>query len=89
MIDERVHVFGPISQWWQVDLHDIEAVVEVLTKCLFVYELFEVSMGRRDDPNIDLAGVVHAHGADFAWPRGWMVTKSPDRKDLLRTRYGG
>ncbi|HJN11798.1 MAG TPA: c-type cytochrome [Pirellulaceae bacterium] len=28
-------------------------------------------------------------GADFAWPRGWMVTKMPDRKDLLRTMYGG
>jgi len=28
-------------------------------------------------------------GTDFAWPRGWMVTKSPDRKDLLQTMYGG
>ena len=28
-------------------------------------------------------------GADFAWPRGWMVTKMADRKDLLRTMYGG
>lgn len=28
-------------------------------------------------------------GADFAWPRGWMVTKSPDRKDLLKTMIGG
>jgi len=28
-------------------------------------------------------------GADFSWPRGWMVTKMPDRKDLLRTMYGG
>jgi len=28
-------------------------------------------------------------GADFSWPRGWMVTKSPDRKDLLKTMYGG
>ena len=26
-------------------------------------------------------------GADFAWPRGWMVTKLPDRRDLLRTMY--
>ena len=25
------------------------------------------------------------NGADFAWPRGWMVNKSPDRRDLLRT----
>ncbi len=28
-------------------------------------------------------------GADFSWPRGWMVSKMPDRKDLLRTMYGG
>ena len=28
-------------------------------------------------------------GADFAWPRGWMVAKMPDRKDLLQTMYGG
>ena len=27
-------------------------------------------------------------GADFAWPRGWMVSKMPDRMDLLRTMFG-
>lgn len=28
-------------------------------------------------------------GCDFCWPRGWMVSKSPDRYDLLQTMYGG
>ncbi len=28
-------------------------------------------------------------GADFAWPRGWMAGKSPDRADLLETMDEG
>ncbi len=27
--------------------------------------------------------------AYFSWPRGWMVSKSPDRHDLLETMFGG
>lgn len=27
--------------------------------------------------------------ADFAWPRGWMVSKTPERADLLETMFSG
>ena len=27
--------------------------------------------------------------ADFAWPRGWMAEKTPDRKELLETMFAG
>ncbi len=27
--------------------------------------------------------------ADFAWPRGWMASKTPDRADLLKTMFDG
>ncbi len=27
--------------------------------------------------------------ADFAWPRGWMAEKTPDRKELLATMFDG
>jgi putative heme-binding domain-containing protein len=27
--------------------------------------------------------------ADFSWPRGWMVERTPDRLDLLETMFGG
>ncbi|HEY2840669.1 MAG TPA: ThuA domain-containing protein [Pirellulales bacterium] len=30
-----------------------------------------------------------APGVDFAWPRGWMAEKSPDRADLLETMFTG
>jgi len=30
-----------------------------------------------------------APGVDFAWPRGWMAEKSPDRSDLLETMFTG
>ncbi len=53
--------------------------------------LFSHDNDHEQRPDLYVPGrLLHvAEGNDFCWPRGWMVTKSPERKDLLHTMFDG
>lgn len=53
--------------------------------------LFSHDNDHESRPDLYVPGrLLHvSQGADFCWPRGWMVSKTPERKDLLHTMYDG
>jgi hypothetical protein len=53
VLREGGDVRGPVAQRRQLDRHDIDAVVEVLTELTGCDELFKRLVAREDDPDID------------------------------------
>jgi len=54
MVHQGRNVFAAIGQAWQVYRNDIQAVIEVFAKQVFLDALFQVLVGRRDDADISL-----------------------------------
>src|ERR1700678_3401301 len=57
---QELDVVATLTQWWQVDRYHVEPIVEVFAKPVTFDFFQEVAIGRRDDPGIDLFGVVVA-----------------------------
>ena len=60
MADEFRHVVKAIAQRRNPDGEDVEAVVEVLAQAPLPHEINQVLVGRPDQPDIDLDGVLGA-----------------------------
>ncbi len=60
------HVVAALAQRRQEEVHDVEAVVEVLAEAPGADLLLEDAVGRRDDADVDLLGLAVADAEDDA-----------------------
>src|SRR4051812_10476119 len=61
---EHLHVVFAIPQRWKRESHDIESVVQILSKRAGSNGMAEVHMGRRDHTDVDLPNALPAHSSD-------------------------
>ena len=66
VLREMEHVAAALAERGHVDLHDVDAVVEVLAKALLVDLVLEVAVRRGDDARVERDLLVRANGADLA-----------------------
>ncbi|EDT38258.1 hypothetical protein BamMEX5DRAFT_5957 [Burkholderia ambifaria MEX-5] len=60
VFDQRRDVAGPLAQRQQAQLHDVEPVVQILAEVARAHRGFEIHVGRRDEPHVDLHGLARA-----------------------------
>ena len=53
VVQQHVDVFAPIAQRRHLDVHDVEAVVQILTKCLVGDVRDQAAVRRGDDADVD------------------------------------
>src|SRR5262249_57851648 len=61
------HVRGALAKRWKDDLHDAQAVVEVLAESLLADFLGEVGVRRRDDAHVDRDRLPAADALDLSF----------------------
>ncbi len=66
MVGEREQVLGALAQRRQVDVHDVEAVVEILAEGARLEARVEVLVGGGDDAHVDALGPRGAERPDLA-----------------------
>ena len=66
MIDQRGNVFAALAQRRDLDVENIQAVVKIRAKFPLLDQLLQVLVGRRDDAEIDLDGLIAAHAHNLA-----------------------
>ena len=60
-------VLDPLAQGRHVDGKDVETVVQVLPECVGGDPLFQIAVGRRDDPDVDAHGLRASEPLDLAF----------------------
>ena len=71
-LDDGRDVLFALSQWWQLETRNVEAVIEILAEALLLDEGSEILVGRRDDACVDVDRAV--------------VTESPNLSFLNRSK---
>jgi hypothetical protein len=61
VLDQERDVFLALAERRKLELHHLDAVVEVLSECSALHHGCEVAVGRRDDPHV---GVFRSRGAE-------------------------
>ncbi len=65
MIDEGRNVLSPLPQGGEKDGHNVESIVEVFPERLVSEGLFQIPVGSRRNPDIDLDGLIASHPLKF------------------------
>ena len=52
MARQAGNIFPTLAQWRQMNADNVQAVEQILTELAFLYPLFEILMGRSDNPHI-------------------------------------
>ena len=68
--DKKWDVGFTLAQRGQLDLHDVQAEIEVLAKGAGVDGSFQIAMGGRDNAHVNRAEFGGTHGLDFAFLQG-------------------
>src|SRR5258708_27987536 len=72
LFDEVANKFRNIrfslAEWRQRNRKNIQAIVQVLSEFTVTDHLPQISIGGRDDPNIDARGTSAAYGLELALP---------------------
>ena len=63
--DQQRDVFAPAVERRHLDVHDVQAVVEVFAELAAHHELLQVAVRGRDHAHVDRDGVGGADGADL------------------------
>ena len=63
---DRPNVWPPLAKRGHVQMDDLQTIEEILAELAGANEFREVSVGRGDDPNVNLASRITAHRLDFA-----------------------
>ena len=67
VLDERGNVFFPFSQGRQKNGNDMDSVIEVFTKKVLLYVIFQIFIGGDDEPDIHFHYFFAAHGVEFSF----------------------
>src|SRR5690606_645909 len=59
-------ILASLAKRWQIEVDHIDAVEEILAKLAFLAEFLQISVGRRQQANINLAGFDGANGANLS-----------------------
>src|SRR6266852_4400823 len=54
MCDQVWDVFAARAQGWQEDWENVQAIVEVATKCGALYHVGQIAIGRSHEPNVHM-----------------------------------
>src|ERR1041385_652826 len=66
MRGEQEEVVPPLRQRREPDGHDGETVVEIFAEPSLLDRVFEIAIGRGDEPDVDRDGLAPAHALDLA-----------------------
>src|SRR6266851_927793 len=60
---QKGHIFATVSQWWNLKMDHVQAVIEILAKSALADERQQINVGGRDDADIylDLLGAAEPH----------------------------
>src|SRR5213082_3134331 len=61
VLGEEHDVFPPLAQWWDVEHDHGEPEIEIRPESFALHLPLEITVGRRDDPHVDLALADAAH----------------------------
>ncbi len=66
VVREDDHVSAAHAKRRHLDVHDVEAIVEVFAEASFAHVFGEIAVGRRDHAHVDLIGLVAADALERA-----------------------
>ena len=68
VLNQRRNVFAAFAQWRQCQGEYVDAVKQILAKLAFLYQRFQISMGRDQNPHIHTDGFFSSYPFDFSLP---------------------
>jgi hypothetical protein len=66
-IDKKRDIIPPVPQWRKLDIHHIQAIIEILSKYPLLNCFLEISVACRDDSNIHSVRLIPPYPFKFAF----------------------
>ncbi len=67
MLSEQEHIAATTPERWESNLHYVDTKVEIISKPPLFDSSFEITVGRRDDANINWDLYITTDWTDFAF----------------------